>query len=380
MLPSNRRAWTRGQILFTILSILAVFDATTASSTAAPPITTAVPSGTTVSPQRTTNSVSVTVQSSTIKLSSAALPEKSESTVPTVHNSTVSGSTSGALRNETNEINNKNTTEVQVSQGSSTTLTSIVTTIDLVYQTSENTPFTKTPELTTQVVQLPNGSMTPQPTSARIEVLSSHTTAAPGIITCLGLGSFTSTSQVACFQNEEDTTCETLDKEKREELRTFLCGIMNTSDCNVTIHSSEVQPKCILWVPTSADAETKLRNIAAKNPFPTEIKWEQISDHQTKSQKTMIALVTCGILLAAFILAGYFLNNRESWSPGRQRLGEDPYCTETDSQGNTLVSVSAHAQDKPNNGTRENGTGQTVSPTAKNGHSSKKQTVSDTEL
>ncbi|XP_066456319.1 hematopoietic progenitor cell antigen CD34 [Eleutherodactylus coqui] len=374
MLPRDPRTWTTGQFLLAMMSILPVLDATTTVTTDIPRTTAAVPTILTQSLLRS-NPISTTVQSSSLKQPSDA---SSLLTEPTVPGPTVPGLTTTTL-SETNEPHIANSTHMKETF---TTLTSNVTdSRDLVSQDSENTTFPKT-EPTVHNVQPPNSETLPQSTSLITELPSSQAPMAPGSITCIGFGSFTSTSQVACFHYEEETTCETLDEKKKEELRSFLCDIMNITHCDVTIHSSEVQPKCILWVPTSTDAKDRLQDktYTANKSFATQIKWGQILDHQTRSQKTMIALVTCGVLLAAFILAGYFLSNRESWSPGRQRLGEDPYCTETDSQGNTLVSVSAHSQDKPNTDARENGTGQTVSPAATNGHSTKKQTVSDTEL
>ncbi|XP_040279993.1 hematopoietic progenitor cell antigen CD34 isoform X2 [Bufo bufo] len=370
MLPCSLRTWTRGQILLA-MSILAALDTTLASESSTTTAEIAVNVTASAQSLPGNSPLSVTVQSSSDNQPSTASPML---TGPTVH--------STAALAETNGPNNRNSTQTEVPQRNFTSpTTNVIDGRDLVSQGSEKTTLIMT-ETTTRAVQATDRTTVPQATSLRMEILFAQTTAAPGSITCRGLGGFTSTSQVACFQYEEETTCEKLNEKKKEELRSFLCEIINNTQCNVTIHSSEIKPKCILWVPNSKDAESRLQdeNFPTNNQRPTQVEWGQISDHQTKSQKTMIALVTCGVLLAAFILAGYFLSNRESWSPGRQRLGEDPYCTETDSQGNTLVSVSAHAQDKPNSGTRENGTGQTVSPAASNGHSTKKQNVSDTEL
>ncbi|XP_056413929.1 hematopoietic progenitor cell antigen CD34 [Hyla sarda] len=379
MLPCNVITWTRGKILLAMISILCVLDATAESTTVLPQ--------TTQSPVVVSVKDAVSTQSLAGK-NSSVLPEQGSDlnqtdatsmlTGPPAHDLT--GTTSSSLI-ETIEPDNKNATQSPVPEAIFTTLSPHMgNSSQPGLQRSESPTFTK-PETTTQTVQITDNATTPQSTSLGTNVLSAQTTAVPGNIICLGLGSIPSNSQVACFQYEEKPTCENLDKEKKEELRSFLCEILNTTQCNITIHSSEVKPTCILWVPTSKDAKDRIKNEEhiANSQLHTQIMWGQISDHQTRSQKTMIALVTCGVLLAAFILAGYFLSNRESWSPGRQRLGEDPYCAETDSQGNTLVSVSAHAQDKPNNGTRENGTGQTVLPAATNGHSTKKQT-SDTEL
>uniref|UniRef100_A0A8C5U1F7 Uncharacterized protein n=1 Tax=Malurus cyaneus samueli TaxID=2593467 RepID=A0A8C5U1F7_9PASS len=112
------------------------------------------------------------------------------------------------------------------------------------------------------------------------------------------------------------------------------------------------------------------------------LKKESAGSRRESSQKTLIALVTSGLLLAFLGLAGYFLMKRRSWSPAGQRLAEDPYYTE--SQGNTMLMTPsqepAELQEKPNlpnlnGGTQENGTGQASS---KNGHS--KNSPADSEM
>ncbi|POI26487.1 hypothetical protein CIB84_009763 [Bambusicola thoracicus] len=45
-----------------------------------------------------------------------------------------------------------------------------------------------------------------------------------------------------------------------------------------------------------------------------------VRSHQDFSRKTLTALVTSGLLLAALGTAGYFLMRRRSWSPAGQRL------------------------------------------------------------
>lgn len=51
------------------------------------------------------------------------------------------------------------------------------------------------------------------------------------------------------------------------------------------------------------------------------LKKENARSHQQgSSQKTLIALVTSGLLLAFLGLAGYFLMKRRSWSPAGERL------------------------------------------------------------
>lgn len=47
---------------------------------------------------------------------------------------------------------------------------------------------------------------------------------------------------------------------------------------------------------------------------------QDVGSHQSYSRKTLIALVTSGILLAVLGTIGYFLMNRRSWSPTGERL------------------------------------------------------------
>lgn len=50
------------------------------------------------------------------------------------------------------------------------------------------------------------------------------------------------------------------------------------------------------------------------------LKQGSVRNHQDFSQKTLITLVTCGLLLAFLGLAGYYLMKRRSWSPAGERL------------------------------------------------------------
>ncbi|ELV10824.1 Hematopoietic progenitor cell antigen CD34 [Tupaia chinensis] len=107
---------------------------------------------------------------------------------------------------------------------------------------------------------------------------------------------------------------------------------------------------------------------------------QNVASHQSYSQKTLIVVVTLGILLAVFGTTGYFLMSHHSWSPTGERLDEDPYYTEN-GRGQAYSSgpgVSSEAQGKAsvNQGAQENRTGQA---TSRNGHSAR-QHVADTKL
>uniref|UniRef100_A0A8C5MIC5 CD34 molecule n=1 Tax=Leptobrachium leishanense TaxID=445787 RepID=A0A8C5MIC5_9ANUR len=267
----------------------------------------------------------------------------------------------------TTPLHNSTTVLSQSSQSTHSQETLNVTTI-LATSLSENATTTQVPIVTTQ-----------SPTSSLL--LTTREKQKQFHITCGALKDQTLSSEVVSFEYQEKVKCEELQGEQKQKLQSILC---NVNHCNVTLYTSEVNPQSILWIPDASQVQALKYILLSQDKTSSEsglpLKWGFVSDHQTRSQKTMIALITCGILIAILILAGYFLSNTRRWSPGRQRLGEDPYYIETDSQGNTLVSVSTNDQNKPNSGSQENGKGQAITPSATNGHSTKKQAVSDTEL
>ncbi|XP_075466780.1 hematopoietic progenitor cell antigen CD34-like isoform X1 [Ascaphus truei] len=344
------------------------------------------------------------ITSSTTPHSSPQVASEQHSTVATfpMKNSTSIGNTSQPMLIQDSETTvaltaatTLNASSIEVSDSNTTIL-------------SEPTPedTTKTMESSaasqgTKETEIPSSAASPSPalyyssivnsTSPTLEGNVDRMTTVPFnpvSVVCQSSRNIASKEIVASFQHQENITCEQLRDGKENKLKEILCDAFGTNitSCNLTLSSSEANPKLILLIspPLSQEATAKLET-QRKKLKEANIEMElMFSQPQTQSKKTMIALVTSGILLAILILAGYFLSNRQSWSPGRQRLGEDPYYTETDSRGNTLVSASAHGQaeprDKANRGTRENGAGQAVTPTATNGHSSRQQAVSDTEL
>ncbi|NXY23260.1 CD34 protein, partial [Atrichornis clamosus] len=92
--------------------------------------------------------------------------------------------------------------------------------------------------------------------------------------------------------------------------------------CKIKLAQSELVRDCLLLI-----------LVGEKDPAPNvlqESHWEKLGikslrkdsvrNHQDFSQKTLIALVTSGLLLAFLGLAGYFLMKRRSWSPAGERL------------------------------------------------------------
>ncbi|NXG75896.1 CD34 protein, partial [Baryphthengus martii] len=96
------------------------------------------------------------------------------------------------------------------------------------------------------------------------------------------------------------------------------------SPCQIKLASSEVDRDCLLLI-----------LVGERGQLPTlfgvllvfffqfgikSLKRGNVRNHQDFSQKTLIALVTAGLLLAFLGLAGYYLMKRRSWSPAGERL------------------------------------------------------------
>ncbi|XP_053562660.1 hematopoietic progenitor cell antigen CD34 [Bombina bombina] len=380
MLFCNLRAMKRRLVIWSLLNILTVLCTSAVD----------VDTNTTITPvdnkspiTATENIKETTTKSATIVTSITSQP----STMSTVH-PTTAGSITPAKSSETS---NRSTTEsmqqtyVSTSTNTSSTVSDKPEETESSSQANATTATQTSTDLTISSAAVTSISHTAMITTTdrELEESTNVTTEMPLSIDCKTLRNQESTSQVVCLQYKEKINCDDLPVDKKTLLKHILCNssIQSYGHCNLTLFSSEVYPNCILF-PVALASEGGSGHIKKHHSVFEEngitLKWGQISDHQTKTQKTMIALVTSGVLLAALVLAGYFLSNKKSWSPGRQRLGED--YTETDTQGNTLVSVSTQGQEKPKSGNRENGAGQVVNVNTTNGHSNKKQGLSDTEL
>ncbi|NXD12083.1 CD34 protein, partial [Nothocercus nigrocapillus] len=94
------------------------------------------------------------------------------------------------------------------------------------------------------------------------------------------------------------------------------------SPCQIKLAKSEVDRDCLLLVLVG---ETGQRlHVLQKSHWEKfgikSLKRGSVRSHQDFSRKTLIALVTSGLLLAFLGLAGYFLLRRRSWSPVAERL------------------------------------------------------------
>ncbi|NWW83443.1 CD34 protein, partial [Climacteris rufus] len=96
------------------------------------------------------------------------------------------------------------------------------------------------------------------------------------------------------------------------------------SPCEIKLAPSELDRDCLLLSLEGEKDPEKLLNMLQKShleKFGIEPrKKESTRSPRDPSQKTLIALVTSGLLLAFLGLAGYFLMKRRSWSPTGERL------------------------------------------------------------
>ncbi|XP_008266693.2 hematopoietic progenitor cell antigen CD34 isoform X2 [Oryctolagus cuniculus] len=214
---------------------------------------------------------------------------------------------------------------------------------------------------------------------------------AKGEIRCSGIREVRLTQGI-CLELNETSSCEDFKKDKGEELTQVLCGKEQADSeagarvCSLLLAQSEVRAQCLLLVLANRTELSSMFQFMKKHQSDLrklgirDFTEQDVASHQSYSRKTLIALVTSGVLLAILGTTGYFLMNRRSWSPTGERLGEDPYSTENGGgQGySSGPGASPEAQGKA--GVKQgaqNGTGQA---TSRNGHSARQHVVADTEL
>lgn len=252
--------------------------------------------------------------------------------------------------------------------------------------TSVHSNGTTNPPLISSAV-LQNASSTDQPSNFSDSPITAQAvdSSVMGNITCLNIKQVT-TSNVICLKLNETYSCQEFKEKKGDYFKNIVCE-KKSNECDIKLADSELNKECVLLVEVNnkgADLlDDLLQTASGLTQLGIQYEIQGVENHKSYTRKTLIALVTSGLLLAFLGLAGYYLMKRRSWSPMGERLGEDPYYTENGSHGNTVISVASHEQsdlqDKPNlnGGARENGTGQ---PASKNGQSCKPHIVADTEL
>uniref|UniRef100_A0A8C3WFA8 CD34 molecule n=1 Tax=Catagonus wagneri TaxID=51154 RepID=A0A8C3WFA8_9CETA len=141
-------------------------------------------------------------------------------------------------------------------------------------------------------------------------------------------------TQGICLELNETSSCEKFKKDSGETLIRILCGKEQAEAgpgaCSLLLAQSEVKPHCLLLVLANRtelsskyqflkNHQSELRELGIQNFIE-----QDVGSHQSYSRKTLIALVTSGVLLAVLGTTGYFLMNRRSWSPAGERLELEP--------------------------------------------------------
>ncbi|XP_053771926.1 hematopoietic progenitor cell antigen CD34 isoform X2 [Desmodus rotundus] len=154
-----------------------------------------------------------------------------------------------------------------------------------------------------------------------------------GEIKCSGVKEVKLT-QAICLELNETSSCEDFKKENGEELIQVLCGKDQAEAgarvCSLLLAQSEVRPHCLLLV--LANRTELFSKLQLLKNHQSDLRKrgiqgfteQSVGSHQSHSRKTLIALVTSGILLAVLGTTGYFLMNRRSWSPTGERLELEP--------------------------------------------------------
>ncbi|XP_040841218.1 hematopoietic progenitor cell antigen CD34 isoform X1 [Ochotona curzoniae] len=352
------------------------------------------------------NLTNATVESSSLKIfstvpSNVSIEETSGPSIPGSASPTTpiaqDVSETTAIISETS-VNLTSTSGVPTSPGTTNTSTLSQTSLGITVPTSSVTFSTSEPTVVpnTSPGNISDHSLnsTNYVTYTAISYVSSAATPSTikGEIRCSGIREVRLT-QAICLELNETSSCEEFKKDKGEELTQVLCE-KEQADleagarvCSLLLAQSEIRSQCLLLVLANSTElssmlqfmkthQSDLKKLGIQN-----FTEQDVASHQSYSRKTLIALVTSGVLLAVLGTTGYFLMNRRSWSPTGERLGEDPYYTENGGgQGySSGPGAAPESQGKAsvNQGAQENGTGQA---TSRNGHSTRQHVVADTEL
>ncbi|XP_065596485.1 hematopoietic progenitor cell antigen CD34 isoform X2 [Cyrtonyx montezumae] len=173
-------------------------------------------------------------------------------------------------------------------------------------------------------------------------------------------------SGALCLRLNESHTCKHFLDTKGSELWSVICeedAHRVPPPCQIKLTMSEVDQECLLLVlDGNTDPATDVLQESHWEKFGIKsLERGSVRSHQDFSRKTLTALVTSGLLLAALGMAGYFLMRRRSWSPAGQRLDEDHYDLETGSQGSPAPQEKPSANGAQENGASRNGRGATQS-------------------
>ncbi|XP_066421324.1 hematopoietic progenitor cell antigen CD34 isoform X2 [Molothrus aeneus] len=151
-------------------------------------------------------------------------------------------------------------------------------------------------------------------------------TAQPGI-SCRSAGDQADPAGAVCLQLNESSTCERFLERKGLDLWQALCENRThsaESPCKIQLTPSSLDRDCLLLILKGEKDPDKLLNTLPKSHWEKfgieSLKKQSPRGRRDSPQRTLIALVTSGLLLALLGLAGCLLMRRRSWSPAGQRL------------------------------------------------------------
>ncbi|XP_037680740.1 hematopoietic progenitor cell antigen CD34 isoform X2 [Choloepus didactylus] len=200
-----------------------------------------------------------------------------------------------------------------------------------------------TSEKTLEPSMLPGNvsDLPPNSTNPMTTITKSYTSSPPipstikGEIKCLKIKEVRLTHGI-CLEQNETSSCEDFKKDKGEDLIQVLCEKEQTEAeagagvCSLLLAQSEVRPHCLLLVLANRTEFSSWLQLMKKHQSDLAMlgihsfSEQDVVSHQSYSRKTLIALVTSGLLLAVLGTTCYCLMNRRSWSPTGERLELEP--------------------------------------------------------
>ncbi|XP_078098391.1 uncharacterized protein cd34 [Mustelus asterias] len=174
-----------------------------------------------------------------------------------------------------------------------------------------------------------------------------------------------------------------------------LSGVLNNSTENITQPTDETTTTYLTHTTEPASQPSHIETHFSPTINSKSNNWGFGTKSEMQSDKpyskagppnVLIALLVCGLVFAAILLAVYYRMNKRSWSPQSKRLDEEPDAQ--DQHDSTMFSVAsedqsdAHEKPKLNGEAQENGENQIAASGAAtgNGHQRKKAEEADTEL
>ncbi|XP_030634048.1 hematopoietic progenitor cell antigen CD34 [Chanos chanos] len=183
---------------------------------------------------------------------------------------------------------------------------------------------------------------------------------------------------VVSLKLKAPSNCEDT-RAKIQSVLEHLCG----QDCKLELYQEDNSAEIVVYGQNIQDDAKGMAERFNNDNIKDKVGVEDAVPRWGKHSKAvLIAVLLCGLILAALLIAFYVIKNHLTQSKGH-RLAEESFQVDEINQGNTLVSVTPlHPQeplDKPtiNGDSSENAASQ---PPQTNGHSATQNPVADTEM